>query len=158
MNSSNMKSAYGAARRIIREKQTAHEQQMIDDVSGDDIVVVRGQYDQIEEVLGVMELPHVAVDPPQLSRLTLRPDQMLVINCPGNIDRNSIKKVRNFVNSGGSLFTTDWALKYVLEPAFPGIVKFNEKATPDAVVAVQPTNSDNPMLEGIFDENADPQW
>ena len=158
MTSSKMDAAYGAARRIIREKQTAQEQKIIDDVSGDDIVVVRGQYDHIEEVLGVMELPHIVVDPTQLSRLTLRPDQMLVINCPGNIDRNSIKQVRNFVNSGGSLFTTDWALKFVLEPAFPGIVKFNEKATPDAVVPVQPTNSDNPMLDGIFDENADPQW
>ena len=158
MKTEKMKAAYGAARRILREKQTVEEQQVIDDVSGDDIVVVRGQYDRVEEVLGVMDMPHVVVDPAQLARLTLRPDQMLVINCPGNIDRKSILQVRKFVNSGGSLFTTDWALKFVLEPAFPGIVKFNDKATPEAVVAVQPSASDNPMLDGIFDDSADPQW
>ena len=158
MKTEKMKAAYGAARRILREKQTVEEQQVIDDVSSDDIVVVRGQYDRVEEVLGVMDMPHVVVDPAQLARLTLRPDQMLVVNCPGNIDRKSIRQVRKFVNSGGSLFTTDWALKFVLEPAFPGIVKFNDKATPDAVVAVQPSASDNPMLDGIFDESADPQW
>jgi hypothetical protein len=158
MDNSKMKAAYGAARRIIREKQTVQEQQIIDDLSGDDIVVVRGQYDRVEEVLGVMDLPHVVVDPERLSRLDLRPDQMLVINCPGNIDQKAVKQVRNFVNAGGSLFTTDWALKYVLEPAFPGIVEFNDKATPDAVVGVQPTASENPMLDGIFDEAADPQW
>ena len=158
MKTEKMKAAYGAARRILREKQTVEEQQVIDDVSGDDIVVVRGQYDRVEEVLGAMDMPHVVVDPAQLARLTLRPDQMLVINCPGNIDRKSIRQVRKFVNSGGSLFTTDWALKFVLEPAFPGIVKFNDKATPDAGVAVQPSASDNPMLDGILDDSADPQW
>lgn len=158
MDSSKMKAAYGAAKRIISEKQTVQEQQIIDDLSGDDIVVVRGQYDRVEEVLSVMDLPHIVVDSNRLARFDLRPDQMLVINCPGNMDQNAIKQVRNFVNAGGSLFTTDWALKYVLEPAFPGIVEFNDKATPDAVVGVQPTASDNPMLDGIFDENADPQW
>ena len=153
-----MRSAYGAARRIIQEKQTAQEQQVFDDISRDDIVVVRGQYDRIEEVLEVMDLPHVAIDANKLTRLTLRPDQMLVINCPGKIDRTSIEQVREFVRSGGSLFTTDWALKYVLEPSFPGVVKFNEQLTPDAVVEVQQNASDNPLLDGIFDENADPQW
>ena len=158
MNSSKMKAAYGAAKQIISEQQTVREQQIIDDVSGDDIVVVSGQYDRVEEVLGVMDLQHVVIDPNRLARLDLRPDQMLVINCPGTINRTAIKQVRNFVNAGGSLFTTDWALKYVLEPAFPGIVEFNDKKTPDAVVAVQPTASENPMLDGIFDKNADPQW
>ena len=158
MSNLKMKAAYGAARRIIGEKQTIQEQQIIDDLLDDDIVVVQGQYDRVEEVLGVMDLPHVAIDSNRLSHLDLRPDQMLVINCPGNIDRQAIKQVRKFVNAGGSLFTTDWALKYVLEPAFPGIVEFNDKATLDAVVGVQPTASENPMLDGIFDEAADPQW
>ena len=158
MSNLKMKAAYGAARRIIGEKQTIQEQQIIDDLLDDDIVVVQGQYDRVEEVLGVMDLPHVAIDSNRLAHLDLRPDQMLVINCPGNIDRQAIKQVRKFVNAGGSLFTTDWALKYVLEPAFPGIVEFNDKATLDAVVGVQPTASENPMLDGIFDEAADPQW
>ena len=58
-----MKAAYGAAKQIISEQQTVREQQIIDDVSGDDIVVVSGEYDRVEEVLGVMDLQHVVIDP-----------------------------------------------------------------------------------------------
>ena len=158
MMNSKMRAAYGAAGRIIQEKQSAEEQQLFDDISRDDIMVVRGQYDQVENVLEVMDLPHTAIDANELARLTLRSDQMLVINCPGTIDRTSIEQVREFVRSGGSLFTTDWAIKNVLEPSFPGVVRFNEQTTSDTVVAVDQSASDNPMLDGIFDENADPQW
>ena len=153
-----MNAAYGAAQRIIREEQTSKEKKIIDDLMHDDIVVVRGQYDHVEQVLDVGNIPYMAVESHALARINLRADQMLVINCPGKIDKLSIQQVRDFVYSGGSLFTTDWALKYVLEPAFSGVVEHNGNSTTDTVIAVRPIISDNPMLDGIFDENSEPQW
>lgn len=95
MMNSKMRAAYGAAGRIIQEKQSAEEQQLFDDISRDDIMVVRGQYDQVENVLEVMDLPHTAIDANELARLTLRSDQMLVINCPGTIDEHRSNKFAN---------------------------------------------------------------
>ena len=43
----------------------------------------------------------------------------------------------NFVESGGTLFTTDWALRNVIEPAFPGIIEYNDMPTGDDVVRIE---------------------
>ena len=85
-----------------------------------DIVVVRGSYDHVERVLDALELPFTAVDPSQVEHLGLRPEQLLVVNCPGNVSSGAVPVIRNFVAAGGSLFTTDWALRHVIEPASRG--------------------------------------
>ena len=59
---------------------------------------------------------------------------------------------------GGSLFTTDWALKHVIEPAFPGTVVYNGRPTHDDVVRVEIATHDNPFLAGVLEEVDDPQW
>ena len=128
-------------------------------VQAADIVVVRGSYDHVEQVLEALELPHTTVaHPDQVGQLRLRPEQLLVVNCPGTIDPAGVNVVRRFVESGGSLFTTDWALRHVLEPAFPGVVAFNEQPTNDAVVRVEICEHDNPFLRGVIDGADDPQW
>jgi hypothetical protein len=123
-----------------------------------DIVVVDGTYDHVELVLGALGLPHQKVDPGALWRLNLRPHQLLVVNCPGEVDPRSIVQIREFVAAGGSLFTTDWALRHVIEPAFPGVVAYNEQATADAVVRVEVVDGDNRFLQGVMAPGYDPQW
>ncbi len=66
--------------------------------------------------------------------------------------------VRRFVAAGGSLFTTDWALRHVLEPAFPGVVAYNQRPTADAVVRVEAAAHENPFLKGVMDGADDPIW
>jgi hypothetical protein len=66
--------------------------------------------------------------------------------------------VRAFVAAGGSLFTTDWALRNVIEPAFPGTIAFNHQATRDDVVRIEVRERDNPFLRGVLDDGGDPQW
>jgi hypothetical protein len=63
-----------------------------------------------------------------------------------------------FVEGGGSLFSTDWALRHVLEPAFPGLVAFNEHPTADDVVRIEVRAHDNPFLRGVIDPGEDPLW
>ena len=141
---------------IAREAPGIHE--ILEQVKGSDIVVVRGQYDHVEWVLEALALPHLAVDPHHLAGLQLRPEQLLVVNCPGQVGVAAVDAVRRFVEAGGSLFTTDWALRHVVEPAFPGVVAFNQRPTADAVVRVEAAAHDNPFLKGVMEGADDPIW
>ncbi|MEC8971089.1 MAG: hypothetical protein VX808_08075, partial [Actinomycetota bacterium] len=122
------------------------------------IVVVEGRYDHVEFVLGALDLPYQAIKAGHLGRVHLRPEQLLVINCPGQLTAPEIVRVRDFVATGGTLFSTDWALRNVLEPAFPGFVEFNEHPTHDDVVRIDIIESDSPYLTGVLDSDDDPQW
>ena len=56
-------------------------------------------------------------------------------------------KLAKFVEEGGQLITTDWALKHVLEVAFPGTVKVGG-STGDEVVAVEIVDKEDEVLKG----------
>lgn len=140
--------------RIAREAPLDHE--ALQQVQSSDIVVVRGTYDHVEWVLEALGLPFVGVEPHRLPEIQLRREQLLVVNCPGHL--GPVDRVRHFVEAGGSLFTTDWALRYVLEPAFPGLVAYNDRPTGDAVVRVEVADHDNPFLRGVMEQGDDPLW
>jgi hypothetical protein len=72
-----------------------------------------------------------------LARTPLNAKQLLIINCAGSMGPQGLEKVRKFVNAGGFLYTTDWALTRVVEKAFPGFIAFNGRETGDDVVEVQ---------------------
>ena len=131
---------------------------VLDEVEKSDVVVVTGQYDRVQQVLEALEVEHTVIDPHELDRLTLRPEQLLIVNCPGQVSSHAITRIRAFVEAGGSLFTTDWALKHVIEPAFPGVLAFNERPTADDVVRIEVKDPDNIYLQGVMDGQDDPQW
>jgi len=143
-----------ARQRIAREAPLDHE--ALAQVQSSDIVVVRGTYDHVEWVLEALGLPFVEIEAHGLSEIELRPEQLLVVNCPGHV--GPVHRVRRFVEAGGSLFTTDWALCHVLEPAFPGLVAYNGRPTGDTVVRVELAEHDNPFLRGVMEQGDDPLW
>lgn len=150
---------YGVGAKTARERMAREaplDLAALEAVRSSDIVVVRGTYDHVEWVLESLGLPFTAVEPGQVGSLQLRPEQLLVVNCPGQI--GPADPVRCFVEAGGSLFTTDWALRHVLEPAFPGTVAFNERPTADTVVRVEVAAHDNPFLRGVIEAGDDPLW
>jgi hypothetical protein len=153
--------AYKAAATITREqlrRDAPERARTLDEVEASDVVVVAGCYDHVEAVLGALEVPHVLVQPEQAERLELRPDQLLIVNCPGQVSAAAITRIKAFVEAGGSLFTTDWALKHVIEPAFPGVLAFSRRPTPDDVVRIEVKDHDNLYLQGVLDGQDDPQW
>ena len=153
--------AYQAGGRIARERMTREAPMnaaALDAIEASDIVVVEGCYDHVELVLGALDLPYQTIQAGHLHRVHLRPDQLLVINCPGQLPAPEIVQVRDFVAAGGTLFSTDWALRNVVEPAFPGLVEFNERPTHDDVVRIDIIESDSPYLKGVLDADDDPQW
>ena len=77
---------------------------------------------------------------------------------PGPGVRRRARRIRTFVETGGSLFTTDWALKHVVEPAFSGVLAFDKAPTRDDVVRIEVLDADNIYLQGVLDGQDDPQW
>ena len=153
--------AYRSGARIAREQMAREaplDGEALAQIDASDILVVPGQYDRVQLVLDALQMPHTIVRPEHLESARLRPEQLLVVNCPGTVPRRAIGRVRQFVASGGSLFTTDWALRHVVEPAFPGLVAYNDRPTGDDVVRIEIREHDNPFLRGVMDSADDPQW
>lgn len=120
--------------------------------------MVPGSYDHVELVLGALELPYTPVDAHQLPAVSLRPEQVLVLNCPGHLPPPAIRQVKEFVRRGGSLFSTDWTLRNVLEPVFPGHVEYNDRPTADDVVRIEIHDREHRFLKGVMEEGDEPVW
>lgn len=153
--------AYEAAAAIAREqlrRAAPDKARTLDEVERSDVVVVSGTYDHVESVLEALAVPHTVIAPSDLDRLRLNPEQLLIVNCPGDVSSAAVARIRSFVESGGSLFTTDWALKHVIEPAFPGVLAFEKAPTRDDVVRIEVLHADDIYLQGVLDGQDDPQW
>jgi hypothetical protein len=153
-----MNRAYRAAKRIMDETLPQEDKNLLKEIEGADVIVVRGQYDRVQDVLKIMEIPHLKVNTGDVAGLSLKREQMLIVNCPGQVSRQAIPVIRGFVERGGTLVTTDWALRHILEPAFPQTVAYNERPTGDEVVRVEIRDRSHPYLDGVFAPGADPVW
>lgn len=156
-----MESAYRVAEELLKDRlrqEAPDALEELEDLNAADIIVTRGQYDRIEQVFGHGGIPCTPVDPRAVDEATLRADQVMFVNCPGKFTPRGLRKLHQFVHEGGFLFTTDWALKYVLQEAFPGFVEFNNNPTADDVVRVEVLSRDDPFLSSILGPDDDPQW
>jgi hypothetical protein len=156
-----MESAYRVAEELLKDrlrKEAPDALQELEDLKAADIIVTLGEHDHIERVFNLGGIPHTTVPPGAIDDAELRPDQVIFVNCAGNFTPAGLRRLHSFVSEGGFLFTTDWALRHVLEPAFPGFVEYNGQATADAVVRVEVLSRDDPFLSSILGPDDDPQW
>jgi len=130
----------------------------LNNVNESSIIIVAGSYDRVEIVLDMIKVPYILIQPEEVSQIELKPNQILIINCPGNIYDEALPKVKEFVKRGGFLLTTDWVLQNILEKIFPEFVKYNQRPTGDDCVAVQVVDKTNKFLEGIFKADEEPIW
>lgn len=156
-----MKQAYQASSKIMEkrmEKERPKDLEILKKVKDSAIVIVAGSYDKIELVLDLIKVPYILIPPYNFHQIELKTDQILIINCPGDLNLDDLEKVKEFVKKGGFLFTTDWSLLNVLQKIFPEYVKYNERPTADDCVSVQVVDKSNKFLEGLFKANEDPIW
>jgi hypothetical protein len=157
-----MGAAYAGAGKAFRARlrdRAPEDEQRLRETRSSEIVVVRGHYDQIERVLRATDVPHLVVEPEQVSRLDWSELQVLMASCPGNLTPESVSRIAAWVRGGGYLVTTDWALKHVIEPAFPGTVRHNGRQTSDCVVRVELQGAgDDPLLAGFLEDGREPLW
>ncbi len=155
-----MEQAYKASSKIMEkkmEKERPLDLEILKKVKDSSIIIIAGSYDKIELVLDLIKVPYELIEPHEFSQIDLNPDQILIINCPGKINKG-LEKVKEFVKKGGFLFTTDWALLNILEKIFPEFIKYNQRPTGDDCVTVQVVDKSNKFLEGLFTDDANPIW
>ena len=161
MKTTGMDRAYSIADELIKDKlrESAPDSfDALESMDEADILVVEGIHDHIQQVLDLAGTRFALVTPASLSAAELRQDQVMFINCGAKFDRIGLSKIAKFVEDGGFLFTTDWALRDVLEPAFPGYVEYNQCRTGDEVVRVEIHAEDDPFLRTLIGPEDDPQW
>ncbi|MFX0103212.1 MAG: hypothetical protein ACFFCS_26845 [Candidatus Hodarchaeota archaeon] len=157
-----MKQAYSASSKILKKKMERERKadfQTLNQIMDNEIIIIRGTYDRIEDVFDILKIPYGLMEDYQFEGVNIRPTQTLIINCPGDgFSKKSLEKIKDFVKEGGFLLTTDWVLKNVLEKIFPDHVKFNEQSTRDDVVKVEIVDKSSPYLKGMFEKDAEPLW
>ena len=119
-----MTDAYELGSAMAREQLTAEDKKLIDEMDDDTVIVVPGTYDHIHQVLQSLKIPFKTVQQNELLTYPLRPeDQTVYVNCASSFPEAVAHRLRKFVDDGGQLITTDWALKNVLEVAFGEVSK-----------------------------------
>tara|TARA_Y100001970_G_C14159093_1_gene817422 strand:+ start:217 stop:1074 length:858 start_codon:yes stop_codon:yes gene_type:complete len=154
-----MPNAYKVANEILRDRMK--DKGMFDEfkeLENSDIVVVKGTYDHIERVFNNIGVKFGYVDSVNFDNFNLNPDQIIFINCPGNLRPRGLRKLKSFVNEGGFLFTTDWALRTIIEKVFPGYIRYNNRPTKDEVVRVELLANDDKFLNSILSSDEEPLW
>ena len=156
-----MSTAYRVAQEMIKDKLKDVDEDMaaeFEELGQSEVIVSTGVHDNIEQVFNGIGLKHNLINPQQFEKIDLDPDQIIFINCPGSVSTKGLRNLVTFVAKGGFLFTTDWALRHVIEPGFPGYIKYNNRPTNDEVVRVDILAEEDPFLQSLIGPNDDPQW
>jgi hypothetical protein len=153
-----MTEGYKSAASLTRSRMAIEQPQDLENLAKTQVVVVGGCYDHGEQIFDLCEIPRSLIAPESVAGINLDPDQILFVNCPGNVPPRGLAKIESFVRQGGLLVTTDWALKNVIQAVFPGTIEFNQRATGDDVVRVVFEQVEDTFLEGLIDPKADPLW
>lgn len=151
-----MSDAYKVSNMLVRERlerENPEDVSILDSIKDSDIICVKGTFDHIHLVLEAIGKPFLHVEPHTLLSMDLTPDQTVYVNCPKKFPKEAALRLREFVKDGGQLITTDWALRNVLEVAFPGTVRFSGHKTGDEVVAVEIVDKSDEILKGICNNN-----
>jgi hypothetical protein len=123
----------------------------------DDLIAIEGDYDEVQDVLTTLELPHHTVAAADFDALELDPTrQLLIVNChSAPFSAAGVTKVREFVARGGYVFTSDWALRNLLKRAFPEAITMAGETAAEIKTRIAPPGgvSINPLLRDVFPLN-----
>lgn len=125
------------------------------------VVVVPGQYDHIELVLGALKVPFDIVNPADINKGSgLQTAQTVFVNCPGSgLDREGLNRLQDYVRSGGKLVTTDWCVEHIIQQIFPDTIKRQGSVvTGQHMVQIQPQGEMGKRLVRLNYEGATPKW
>ncbi len=108
----------------------------------DKLIEVKGAWDDSSRTLRSLGIPHTRIPARRLRDQPLEGTKVMVVNCAGDVPRESLQRIRDFVAQGGYLLTTDWALDGLVQRAFPGHIEWNRGKTDGNVVDAVVVDSD----------------
>ena len=159
---SRMHRSYRVGGRVVRDqlrRQHPEHERELATIRPAEVVAVRGGYDKLDLVLEATGVPFLHVDPDQVERLDWTVLQVLFVNCPGKLAEGARQRVGSWVREGGYLVTTDWAVKHLIEPAFPGTIRHSGTQTPECVVRAEMHGPrTDPLLAGFLEQGREPLW
>lgn len=150
----NMETAYRLAAAAVRQRlaeQRPDELRRLNKLRKGDVAVYTGSYDQAQEVLKLLGVP-VVMDPDP-TRLEAR---VVFTNCSGSYPAKLVKRIGRHVEAGAQLVSSDWSMHYVVEPAFPDMLRWTHRTTGTESISVEPS------MESLWSDvvvlGANPQW
>ncbi|MAG55469.1 MAG: hypothetical protein CMJ83_04180 [Planctomycetes bacterium] len=121
------------------------------------VLLIDGDHDHSDQVLRGLRIPFRRCVPRSLARTSLSGVRLVILDCPGRVTPSDGRRLRRFVERGGTLLSTDWAVEAVAR-AFPGMVSWTGRCTTDDVVRVTPTDRRHPLLAGVFPSGRAATW
>jgi|GEM_PF-1217277 len=112
------------------------------------VVDVAGHWDHADKTLTKLGINFNHVKSGDISPELLASAKVLIINCAGDVKRDRLQYIRDFVQRGGYLLTTDWALNSMLEQTFPGYVEWNRGVNNRSIYAATYINPDPILARG----------
>ncbi|MBI4141185.1 hypothetical protein HY485_05090 [Candidatus Woesearchaeota archaeon] len=152
-----MKKAYETSGKIfeqVSQKYAPGLHEQLKSIEPREIVVVQGTYDHIETLLDTLKVPYELITPAEIEKHN--GGRVLFVNCAQYESGVPAKALKEFVNDGGRLVTTDWALS-VITKTFPGRLH-KTKTTSDDVVEVQAHTDLARRLVGLNYAQCHPKW
>jgi hypothetical protein len=155
-----MQQAYRIGAALAIEKLSQSDQRAIQKMPADAIIVVPGAHDHIDRVLDNLNIKYITVEQHELLTYPFRSNQTVYINCGLGFPPDAVRRIRQEVEKGLHIITTDWALSSVLQVAFSDFVKHNGQSTADEVVGIQVADPNHPLVNGFLpaSKHAEPQW
>lgn len=116
-----------------------------------DVAAYSGSFDQVEKLLALLQIPvTLDPDPKKLSA------KIAFANCSNQYKAGLVTSVAAQVKAGMLLVSSDWSLDHIVEKAFPGQLRWNQKSSGTEVISVEPSNEST--WSDIVVLGADPQW
>jgi hypothetical protein len=113
------------------------------------VLNVKGQWDDSTKPMRSLGIKHLSIKEKELKSIPLDGVKVIVINCAGELPREALQRIRDFVGRGGYLITTDWALENTTARAFPGFIAWSGEKTGNTVTDAFVLDPDPVLFNGV---------
>ena len=127
------------------------------------LLILEGKYEKAHQIFDYIYAKDKKIlEGDEISKILdwdLNKYNLIIIGCPGlDVPTKAFPKLREYVQSGGWLLTTDWVLTSIIDKVFPGYIAPSENRTEDAIVKCQILDPEHPFLDGAISAMEDIQW
>lgn len=117
------------------------------------VLVIKGQWDDSGRTLTKLGIPHEKIGTGEVDDFNFQSTRVVIIDCPGDMNRKACQKLRDFVARGGYVLSTDWTLKFFVNTTFNDYLKWNKEINRKEVYDATVVGAD-PVLFGHTVTNA----